>query len=71
MVDEAKKEIFPIQAKLKAKMVPLITMPVDGSLSAITEAFCKHMYPLLPENDTEAWSEDFDNQYNLESSPPF
>lgn len=30
-----------------------------------------NMYPLLPENDPEAWDEEFDNQSNTEFHPLF
>ena len=66
LVKEAKKEVFPMQVKIKGNNGE--THAGDDSLAPLLEPPL-NMYPLLPENDLEAWDEEFDNQSNTESHP--
>lgn len=52
-----KKGIFPTQAILKVKVVPLTTMPVPASSSAPSLDSSLDVDPPLPKNRTEAWRE--------------
>lgn len=65
---DSKKEVFPMQTKIKGNNGDNYAR--DDSSAPLLESPL-NMYLLLPENDPEAWDEEFDDQSHTEFHPLF